>query len=412
GQLRLGRRHAEARNELAIRPSGRVPRDFSPNPLHALLLEKRRSGVRVLDATVTNPTRVGLPAPDARALAVLSDPRAAAYDPDPRGWITAREAVAATYGSVDPDRIVLTSSTSEAYAHLFRLLCGPSDEVLVPRPSYPLFEPLAQLESVTLCPYRLAYGPRWTLDFDSLEAALSPRTRAVVVVEPNNPTGSCLTLEERERLESLCAERRLAIISDEVFSDAPWPPRREPLPSWCGRRRVLTFVLGGISKLCGLPQMKLGWIVVAGPDDEARGALEGLEWISDLFLSVGAPVQLALHRFLAERGPFRHAMAARLDANLRALASAARRPSAPFSLLAGDGGWSAVLRFAPPVGGAPGRNPAEWALETCDVLLHPGEFYQLPLEEDCVVSLLTEPSVLAEALDRIGDGWARNPRVD
>lgn len=390
----------------------------------------------MLDATITNPTRVGLPIPDARALSHLADPRAAVYEPDPRGWITAREAVAAYHGSrgggngatggggagsggglaaggaVDPSRIVLTSSTSEAYAHLFRLLCAPSDEVLVPRPSYPLFEPLARLESVTLRPYRLAYDARWTLDFDSLEAALGPRTKAIVVVEPNNPTGSCLSAEERTRLESLCAERRLAVISDEVFSDFPWPPRRGPLPTWSGPRRALTFVLGGISKLCGLPQMKLGWILVTGPDDDARAAIEGLEWIGDLFLSVGAPIQLALHRFLGERGPFQEAVAARLDANRRVLASASRVTGAPLSLLQGDGGWSAVLRFTPWAGAAPSRDPAEWALRTCDVLLHPGEFYQLPLEEDCVVSLLTEPSVLAEAMERIGNGWGRNPRVD
>jgi hypothetical protein len=398
--------------------SGRVPRDFSPNPLQSLLLEKRRAGIRVLDLTATNPTRVGLPVVDARALAALSDSRAAGYEPDPRGWLTARESIAAHYesraggGPIDPGRIVLTSSTSEAYAHLFRLLCAPEDEVLIPRPSYPLFEPLARLESVALRPYRLAYGPPWTLDFDSLEAALSPRTRAVVVVEPNNPTGSCLSPQDRNRLESLCEERGLAIIADEVFAEFPWPPRTESFPSWCGVRRVPTFVLNGISKLCGLPQMKLAWILVAGPEDAARDALEALEWIADLFLSVGAPVQLALHRYLAERGSFQRAAAARIDANLKALAAAARPPGAPFSLLAGEGGWSAVVRFAPRVSRDRAGNPAEWALRKCDVFLHPGEFYQLPLDEDCVVSLLTEPALLAEAMERIRNGWGRNPHVD
>ena len=393
--------------------SGRVPHDFSPNPLQSLLLEKRCAGIRVLDLTATNPTRLGLPVADARALAALSDSRAAGYEPDPRGWLTARESVAAHYGSragsgspIDPGRIVLTSSTSEAYAHLFRLFCAPEDEVLIPRPSYPLFEPLARLESVAVRPYRLAYGPPWALDFDSLEAALSPRTRAVVVVEPNNPTGSCLSPLDRDRLESLCEERGLAIIADEVFGEFPWPPRTESFPSWCGVRRVPTFVLNG------LPQMKLAWILVAGPEDAAREALEALEWIADLFLSVGAPVQLALHRLLAERGPFQRAVAARIDANLHALAAAASAPGAPFSLLAGEGGWSAVVRFAPRVSPDRARNPAEWLLRYCDVLLHPGEVYQLPLEEDSVVSLHTEPALLAEGMERIRNSWGRNPRVD
>lgn len=399
--------------------SSRVPRDYAPNSLQSILTRKRREGVRILDLTRTNPTRAGLPGPSPRQLALLSDPGVAFYDPDPRGSVAAREAIASycesrgggvRSGAVDPSRIVLTASTSEAYAHLFRLLCEPGDEVLVPRPSYPLLEPLARLESVRLREYRLAYGDRWALDLDSLEALLQPRTRAIVLVEPNNPTGTCLAQAEREWVESLCEERRIAIIADEVFGDFPWTPALVPLPSWIGRRRALTFVLNGISKLCGLPQMKVGWIVVAGPGDLAREALLGLEWIADLYLSVGTPAQLALPRFLEERAPYLAAVSGRIAANLAALASAA--PRAGFALLAAEGGWSAVLRFSPRDAGAGAMNPAEWALESRDVLLHPAEFYELPCEEDAVVSLLTEPEVLAEAMSRIRDGWSRNPPVD
>jgi aspartate/methionine/tyrosine aminotransferase len=307
---------------------------------------------------------------------------------------------------------VLTSSTSEAYAHLFRLLCEPGDEILVPRPSYPLLEPIASLEAVRLRGYRLAYGDRWSLDHASLEASLGPRTRAVVVVEPNNPTGSCLTPEERDRLEEVCEDRNLAVISDEVFRDFPWPPRREPLPTWSGRSRVPAFVLSGISKLCGLPQMKLGWIVVAGAAEAADRALQGLEWIADLFLSVGAPVQVALPRLFEARGGFHAAASARIATNLAALAGAGAGPKAPFSLLAGDGGWSAVLRFAPQGPDARETGPARWALAAHDVLLHPGEFYGLPCDEDVVLSLLTDPAVLTEALTRIGHGGSRDPGVD
>jgi aspartate/methionine/tyrosine aminotransferase len=395
------------------RVSDRVPRDYSPNSLQSLLARKRRDGAPILDLTETNPTRAGLPTLRARSLAALCDTRAALYHPDPRGLLAAREAIATYYrarggnhgtGAVDPSRIILTSSTSEAYAHLFRLLCEPGDEILVPQPSYPLIEPLARLEAVRLRGYRLAYGDRWTLDFASLEASLTPRTRAIVVVEPNNPTGSCFTPQESDLLEAVCEERRLAIISDEVFGDFPWPARGGLLPTWTGRSRVPTFVLNGISKLCGLPQMKVAWVVVAGPEEAAAAALQGLEWIADLFLSVGAPAQLALHRFLEGRPEFQSASAARIRANLTALAAAASDPAPAFSLLAGDGGWCAILRFAPHGPAASGPNPAEWALAAHNVLLHPGEFYGLPCEEDAVLSLLTEPAVLMEALGRIRNG--------
>jgi aspartate/methionine/tyrosine aminotransferase len=408
--------------------SSRVPRDYTPNPLAVLLEGKRAAGRPILDLTSTNPTRAGLPILSAQALAPLSDAEGARYAPDPRGRLEAREAVASYYAArgagtaaIDPARIFLTASTSEAYAHLFRLLCDPQDEVLVPRPSYPLLAPLARLEQTRLREYRLAYDGRWTLDLDSLEAAIGPRTRAVVVVEPNNPTGSILSPAERASVESICAERGITIISDEVFGDFPWPPRAEALPSWSDSRRVPTFVLGGISKLCGLPQMKLSWIAVCGPEGALREALEGLEWIADLFLSVGTPVQIALPKLLEGRAPYQAALRDRIDANLsilrrpagpRTVGSRADTGGAPFALLEGEGGLSAVLRFEPRGSGTKTESVAEWALRERDVLLHPGHFYDLPREDDVVVSLLTAPALMAEAAARIRDGWGETQAVE
>jgi hypothetical protein len=389
--------------------SRRVPHDYTPNEITRLLAEKRRAGVPILDLTETNPTRAGLSVTGATELAALADPRGAFYDPDPRGSAGAREAVARYYmerarasgggeGTLSPEDLVLVASTSEAYAHLFRLLCEEGDEVVAPRPSYPLFEPLASLEGVRLQTYRLTYDPSgsgWRLDLDSLEAALGPRTRAVVLVQPNNPTGSCLSSEEIARVEDLCATRGIAIISDEVFGDFPWPPRARPLPSILGDRRTLTFVLGGLSKLCGMPQMKLGWIALAGPAEAKREAHRGLEWIADLFLSVSTPVQIALPTLLKARDGFRDRVARRLEANLARLHELGNR-NADFAVLEGEGGWSATI--ATP---AVAEEYALAALRDQDVLLHPGHFYDFPHDGHVVVSLLPQTEIFAEAVRRL-----------
>lgn len=400
-------------------PSHRVPAEFSPNRLARLLEEKRRAGRPLLDLTRTNPTQAGLPPPDPGILASLADPRALAYEPDPRGIAAAREA-AATYlsgrgdhaATVPADRVYLTASTSEAYAHLFRLLCDPGDEVLAPRPSYPLITPIALLEDVSVHAYRLAYdGAGWRLDVDSLEAALTPRTRAVVLVEPNNPTGSSLDAPELARVEAICRERRLALISDEVFGDYPHRPRGRPLPGLFGGRSVPTLVLGGISKSCGLPQLKLGWIAADGPEEALAEILPGLEWILDLFLSVGTPVMGALPRLLAERGPFQAAVRERIGENLGILDEAAARSGGALEPFRAEAGWSAVLRLHPPAGGpAPDEDVAEWALRRHDVSLHPGHFYDLGHDDLAVVSLLTEPPVMREALRRVAGNQGEGNR--
>ncbi|MGE5177189.1 MAG: pyridoxal phosphate-dependent aminotransferase [Hyphomicrobiales bacterium] len=395
-------------------PSHRVPAEFTPNRFTRLLEEKRRSGRCVLDLTRTNPTQMGLGPADGGVLESLADRRALAYEPDPRGLTAARQAVArylagrgaaGAAGAAEAarsERIYLTASTSEAYAHLFRLFCDTGDEVLVPRPSYPLIEPLALLEDVHVHAYRLAYDGRgWRLDVESLEAAITPRTRAIVVVQPNNPTGSCLDASETARLEAVCRERRLALIADEVFGDFPHDPGFASLPSLLGDRSVPTFVLGGLSKCCGLPQLKLGWIAACGPEEELARFLPGLEWILDLFLSVGAPVMWAAERLLDTRGPFQAAARARIAANLGALGDAAARGGAIEPYRA-EGGWSAIARLGDvPDGPAPREDVAEWALRRHDVSLHPAHFYDLGRDDLLVLSLLTEPDVLREALARM-----------
>lgn len=398
------------------RLSGRVPDDFELNPLARVLARKRAEGSRVLDLTVTNPTRVGLGyAPPERVKL------AAEYEPEPRGSRVARLAIAGYYAEregrdvISSGRIVLTASTSESYAHLFRLLCDPGDDLLVPAPSYPLFGPLARIEGVGIAEYPIRHGPaprggeQWSVDVDSLEAAAGPRTRAILLVQPNNPTGSCASPDELAAIEDVAYRRGLALVSDEVFGDFPWPPSSSPLPGLlAGPRRVPTFVLGGISKLCGLPQMKLGWIAVSGPDPDVDRALEGLEWISDLFLSTGAPVEAALPELLAGRRSFHDALRERLAANLGLLRSASGSGFAGFRLLESEGGWSAIVRDRGAPAGGPeadltaGTDPAERLLERHDVLVHPGHFYGLS-DDHLVVSLIVEPRVLEEALARLRD---------
>jgi alanine-synthesizing transaminase len=382
--------------------SHRVPRDPAPNPWARRLAERRRAGAGLVDLTETNPTRVGLGGSDARSLASLDDPASGRYDPEPRGEPRARAAVAAYLASrgtpVDADAIVLTAGTSESYAHLFRLLADPGERVLVPAPSYPLFAPLAEVEGVRVAPYRLAWDGAWHLDRASLEARLAEGgARALIVVQPNHPTGSCLDADEMAFVESCCERHGLALIADEVFGDFAWPPREgAALPSFAGRDRVLTFALGGLSKCCGLPQLKLGWIAVSGPAAARASALAGLEWIADLFLTVATPVQRALPGLLGTRHAFQSRTRARLRAGLDHLARLTARVPA-LSVLAGQGGWAAVLRL-------PARRTGEeWALDLLerDVVVHPGHFYDLEGEAHLVVSLIATQDAIVRGLDAI-----------
>src|SRR5579864_8683557 len=280
--------------------SSRLNWNLPTNPLAKLIEEKRASGAAILDLTESNPTMAGLSYPADRILAALSDPRSICYEPAPMGHPAARAAVAAYYGRrVEPDRVLVTASTSEAYGFLFKLLADPGDEILAPRPSYPLFDFLAALESVRVVEYPLVYHSGWAIDFDTLAQRITPRSRAVVVVNPNNPTGSYLKKSELAALIELCREHELAILSDEVFSDYPLAEDAERVSSLVNVEEVLTFSLSGLSKLVGLPQLKLGWIVAGGPEAARREAVQHLELIADTYLSVGTPVQWAAAALLA-----------------------------------------------------------------------------------------------------------------
>ena len=386
--------------------SGRLPERFEPNSWTLRLKQSRAAGEEILDLTETNPTRVGLS--DLReARDALSEVEIEPYEPNPRGLETARAALARHYENAPgSDDIVLTTGTSESYAHLFRLLTDPGDAVLVPTPGYPLCEPIAQLEGVTIVPYRLAYDRAWNLDLDSLDDALSRHAnlRAMVIVQPNHPTASAFGPDEIAAIEQRCETHSLALISDEVFMESPWTRRGatgralEPLISLRGPRRVPTFVLGGLSKLCGFPQLKLAWVLAGGPEPERKRLLEGLEWIADTFLSVATPVQLALPRLLQSRGPFLIAMRERLVKNLATLESLLERHP-EVTLLEGQAGWAAILRV-PAV-----RSGEEWALALLErgVAVHPGHFYDLEGEACLVLSLIPQPDVFRTAIERLGD---------
>ena len=300
--------------------SSRLPATLAQNPVSRAVDARRRSGALLLDLTETNPTVVGLPYPP-DVLAPLADPAARIYSPDPRGLTTAREAVAAAWRAtlgvnVSADQLVLTASTSDAYAMVFKLLCNPGDSVLVPQPSYPLFDLLTGLEGVEARPYLLDYHGAWSIDRPSIEDALGAGVRAVLVVSPNNPTGSMLRADDRDWLAGVARARGLAIISDEVFADFPLAPRPDAR-SFAGEARALTFVLGGLSKSAGLPQVKLGWIAVTGPEELAAEALDRLELIADTYLAVSTPVQIAAPALIASGRTIRDAILARVRGNLQ-----------------------------------------------------------------------------------------------
>jgi alanine-synthesizing transaminase len=355
----------------------------------------RTSGRRLLDLTVSNPTVCGFAYDAERILGALGSVAALTYDPDPRGMRSAREAVAAYYSDhgagADPGAVVLTTSTSEGYGYLFRLLCDAGDEVLVAQPSYPLFDFLADLEDVRLRSYPLFYDYGWWIDFAELERRIGPRTRAIVVVHPNNPTGHATSATERERLEDICGRHGMALIVDEVFLD--YPLGEEEIRSFAaGPHSVLTFVLSGMSKIAGLPQMKAGWIVGLGPEGVRREAMGRLEVIADTFLSMNAPVQLALPVWLAERRGIQAQILERVRENYsRALDSGVE-------VLRLEAGWSAILRL-PQMG--VGGEVAERMLREMDVVVHPGSFYGIAAEGRVVVSLIGPLDEFARGMERI-----------
>ena len=379
-----------------LRWSSRLRWDLAPNRLTRLLDERRSAGAAILDLTESNPTTAGFSYPSEQILAALADPRALRYHPAAAGMPSARAAVSDYYsGRVSPDRILLTASTSEAYAFVFKLLADPGDEVLVPRPSYPLFDFLAALEGVRVVQYPLVYHGAsygsWTIDFDTLARAITPRTRAIVLVNPNNPTGSFLKQAELAELTTFCRDHSLAIISDEVFADYLLDPNPRLVRSLTDVTELPTFCLSGLSKVAGLPQLKLGWIVTSAP------AFERLELIADTYLSVSAPVQWAAPVLLGLRTHLQDQILARVRAN-RTFLSAEIGPASPWTLLVTEGGWYAILE-APRI-----HTEEEWALSLLaddGVLVQPGFFFDFEREAFLVISLLTSEEVFREGVRRI-----------
>jgi len=375
------------------------------NRLTRALEEHRKSGKQLFDLTASNPTECGLAYPEREILSALSNPRALTYRPDSKGLLEAREAVAAYYtgrpgfsaslARVDPERILLASGTSEAYTHIFRLLCEAGDEILVPAPSYPLFEFLADLADIRLVPYPLLYDHGWQIDFASLRAALTPRSRAVMVVHPNNPTGSFVKAHEAAELAEICAAREMAIVADEVFLDYGANP--ELARTFAFHDAALTFTLSGLSKISLLPQMKLAWTVVSGPDDLAKMAVERLEIIADTYLSPSTPVQLALPKFLSLRHELQAQLQRRISANLSPL-DAMLRESKSLTRLDREGGWYAILRV--PVT-ATDDDLTVALLERRDVLVHPGHFFNFSREGFLVLSLITPEQEFQEGAKRL-----------
>ncbi len=376
--------------------SRRLPPSLEPNGISRALDAARAAGRPLIDLTESNPTAIGLHYPEAEILAALGDARALRYQPTPRGLDEARAAAAAWYAqlghAVDPARIWLTASTSEAYSLLFKLLCDPGDRILVPAPSYPLFEILAGLDAVEIGQYPVRYHGGWFLDADEVRRAIDARTRAILVVNPNNPTGSFLKRGELHALEALCAEREIALISDEVFADYGRGRDPERCATLAGCERSLTFCLSGLSKLAGLPQLKLGWIHVGGPPEKVAAAEARLELIADSYLSVGAPVQHAAARLLALGAGVRAQISARVDHNRARLAELVRGTA--IDLLASEGGWYAVLKVPRT------RSEEEWVLALLEknLIVQPGFFFDFEEEAYLVISLISDEKTTESGL--------------
>lgn len=379
--------------------SRRTEWDLESNRLSRALAQHRAAGKPVLDLTASNPTACGFSYDVSAILGALANPASLSYEPQPQGLEVARQAVAGYYfdrgDCVRIDDTILTTSTSEAYSFAFRLLCDPGDEILAPAPSYPLFEFLADVQDVKLVRYPLIYDYGWQIDFGGLQGAVTPRTRAVIVVNPNNPTGHFCPAAEAAKLNEICSRHQLAVIADEVFLDfalsETWPQ------SFVGNRDVLTLTMSGLSKISGLPQMKLAWLVTSGPDKLKSDALARLHIIADTYLSMNAPIQHAASALLAQRHGFQRQLLTRERINLEALDRRLSSQQA-CSRLEAQGGWYAVLR-APRT--RPDEDLAVELLARHNLYVHPGHFYDFPWEGHLVISLMTREDEFAAGIDAL-----------
>lgn len=369
------------------------------NPLSEALLRQRARGREVLDLSASNPTECGFHYDQEAILKALAHPQALEYHPDPRGLKSAREAVCSYYAGlgikVAIEDLILTTSTSEAYSFIFRLLANPGDEVLIPTPSYPLFDFLADIQDVKLVRYPLFYDHGWHIDFHKLAQAFTARTRGIIVVHPNNPTGHFTRGAEIDRLNQICNQRAMAVIADEVFLD--FGLKMERPQSFAGNGKALTFTLSGLSKISGLPQMKLAWLLVSGPEEQKKEALARMEVIADTYLSVNTPIQLAASILLDQRHVVQPQLMERVRHNLSELDSQLAAQNL-CSRLEVEGGWYAVLRVPAT------RSDEEWAIETLehhDVYVHPGHFYGFPTDGYLVVSLIAREAEFREGIGRV-----------
>lgn len=359
---------------------------------------RQKSGQPIYDLTISNPTQCGFEYPEHDILRAVSNTSSFVYQPDPRGLASARASIARLYreknAAVDPSDIFLTASTSEAYSLLFKLLCDPGDSVIIPVPSYPLFDYLARTNDVTTQHYRLFYDHGWHIDVASLAAAISPRTKAIVIINPHNPTGMFLKKPDYQQMKRIAQDHRLSLIVDEVFAEYAFEDDVDRVRTTADSHDCLTFTIDGISKMCGLPQMKLGWMTLSGEQDLVREAGERLEILSDTFLSVNAPVQVGLAGLLEAGKIIRSQILTRIRSNLGCLHSGIRSGSA-CTLLSNEGGWYAVLKVPATT------SDEQWVLDLlthCGVYLYPGYFFDFEQEGYLILSLLPQKDIFERAV--------------
>jgi len=374
-----------------------------PNQLTRILDSRRKDGLPVHDLTKSNPTECSIPYPEKAIRDALSRSDMLRYRPDPRGLLSARKAIAEMELRrgirTAPDTVFLTASTSESYSILFRLLCNPGESVLAPKPSYPLFDFLTRVNDVALQFYQLRYDGEWRVDLDSLEKAVSPASRAIIIVHPHNPTGMFISRTEYLEIRQFALRHQLALIVDEVFSEYSFGDSRDFVRSAAPDSDVLTFTLDGISKMYGLPQMKLGWILLSGPGGPVSEASGRLEILLDTYLSVNTPVQAALPDLMTAGMTIRDSIRERVRSNYRSLKGLMQQ-DCPVSLLNGSGGWYAILRV-------PGiKTDEEWSVELLQdrgILVHPGYFFDFEGGAYLLVSLIVEGELLSEGAAGIID---------
>jgi alanine-synthesizing transaminase len=379
--------------------SNRTAWNLEPNPLSKALADRLSTGKPVIDLTESNPTKCGFHFEAERILRAVSNPAGLNYDPSPQGLLTARHAVVDYYRSrncaINANDIFLATSTSEAYSFLFRTLCNPGDEVLVPQPGYPLFNFLADIQDVATAPYPLIYDYGWQIDFHALQRAITPRTRAIVVVNPNNPTGHFCKPDDMHRLNQICLEGRFALIADEVFLD--FSLGKGVVQSFAANNEALTFTMTGLSKISGLPQMKVAWLIATGPEALKQQAVARLEMIADTYLSMNTPTQLAVPVLLELRHNFQEQCIARTRNNLAQLDEllATQKWCTRLNL---EGGWYAVVKV--PAAGSDGDLALE-LLHSRGVYVHPGHFYDFPADGYLVVSLIAPELSFATGIEAL-----------